>query len=162
MTILEVVVSLVLLIGVGTMVLSALGYVERAAARDRIRLAAYEACHRIILQFIDDPESIRRASDPVFVNGYEFGFEFIEELLVSETREEGGVFGVAQREYDLETLLSNKLKLVRVRVWLTERKAGFAPEQTVASLNRMYNIMNNPERLLEELRAATAGMRDNQ
>ena len=38
-TILEVITSLVLLIGIGTMVLSAFGYIERAAARDRIRLA---------------------------------------------------------------------------------------------------------------------------
>ncbi len=164
-TILEVVTSLVLLVGVGTMVLSAFGYVERAAARDRVRLAGYEAVHRIILQFIDDPDSIRRAEnrgDPVLVNNYEFHFELIEELLVSETNEAGGVVGVAQREYDLQTLLSNKLKLIRVRVWLSDPTAGFAPRQTVASINRIYNIMNNPEQLLNELREATAEMRDNQ
>jgi len=164
-TILEVITSLVLLVGVGTMVLSALGYVERAAARDRIRLAGYEAVHRIILQFIDDPDSIRSAQRrgiPVVVNNYEFTFELIEELLVSETTEAGGVVGVAQREFDLETLLSNKLKLIRVRVWMNETTAGYAPKQTVASINRIYNIMNNPEQLLNELRAATAEMRDNQ
>lgn len=161
-TILEVVISLTMLVGVGTMVLSAFGYVERSAARDRIRLAGYEACHRIILQFIDEPDLIRNARDPVVVDGYEFGFEFIEELLVSESRDGGGTVGVAQREYDLEALLSNKLKLIRVRVWLTEQNAGFQPEQTVASLNRMYNIMNNPDQLLNELREATARMRDNQ
>ncbi|XOV76866.1 MAG: hypothetical protein ACFHWZ_08600 [Phycisphaerales bacterium] len=60
-TILEVITSLVLLIGVGTMVLSAFGYVERAAARDRIRLAGHEAAHRIILQFIDEPNPILAA-----------------------------------------------------------------------------------------------------
>jgi len=164
-TILEVITSLALLVGVGTMVLSAFGYVERAAARDRVRLAGYEAVHRIILQFIDEPDSIRRAErrgDPVLVNNYEFHFELIEELLVSETNEGGGVVGVAQREYDLQTLLSNKLKLIRVRVWLSNPTAGYAPQQTVASINRIYNIMNNPEQLLDELRAATAEMRDNQ
>jgi len=167
-TILEVITSLVLLVGVGTMVLSALGYVERAAARDRIRLAGYEAVHRIILQFIDDPQSIRTSLDsrrrsihPAFVNGYEFGFQLDEELLVSETSETGGVVGVARADYDLEELLSSKLKLIRVRVWLTEGKAGYAPEQTVASINRIYNIMNNTEQLLDELRAATAERRDN-
>lgn len=164
-TILEVITSLVLLIGVGTMVLSAFGYVERAAARDRIRLAGYEATHRIILQFIDDPDSIRNAQfrgDPVLVNDYEFGFELTEDLLVSETNDSGAVVGTVQEEFDLETLLSNKLKLIRVRVWLNERKAGYAPEQTVASIERIYNIMNNPENLLKYLREQTAEMRDNQ
>lgn len=164
-TILEVITSLALLVGVGTMVLSALGYVERAAARDRIRLAGYEAVHRIILQFIDEPDSIRsaqRRATPIVVNEYEFAFELIEELLVSETNEAGGVVGVAQQDYDLQTLLSNKLKLIRVRVWMTEPTAGYAPEQTVASINRIYNIMNNTEQLLDELRAATAERRDNQ
>lgn len=164
-TILEVITSLALLVGVGTMVLSALGYVERAAARDRIRLAGYEAVHRIILQFIDDPDSIRsaqRRSDPVVVNNYEFAFELIEEVLVTESNEAGGVVGVAQQDYDLQTLLSSKLKLIRVRVWMTEPVAGYAPQQTIASINRIYNIMNNTEQLLNELREATAEMRDNQ
>lgn len=161
-TILEVITSLVLLFGVGSMVLSAFGYVERAAARDRIRLAGHEAAHRIILQFIDDPDSIRNATDPVLVNGQEFGFELTEELLVSESNDSGGFVGTARREFDLETLLSNKLKLIRVRVWINERKAGYAPMQTVASLERIYNIMNNPDVLLQFLRDQTAEMRDNE
>ena len=164
-TILEVITSLVLLVGIGAMVLSAFGYVERAAARDRIRLAGYEATHRIILQFIDNPDSIRDAQatgDPVLVNDYEFGFELTEDLLVSETNDSGAIVGTAQQEFDLETLLSNKLKLIRVRVWLNERKAGFAPEQTVASIDRIYNIMNDPENLLQYLREQTAEIRDNQ
>ena len=47
-------------------------------------------------------------------------------------------------------------------MWLNERKAGYAPEQTVASIERIYNIMNNPENLLKYLREQTAEMRDNQ
>ncbi len=168
-TILEVVVSLVLMVGVGSMVLSAFGYLERAAARDRIRLAAYEAAHRIVLQFIDDPTTIRSLLDPsglsrepVLVNGEEFRFILTEDLLVTENNESGGAIGRAQSEFDLETLLSNKLKFIQVRVSLTERKAGFAPEQTIASIDRIYNIMNNPETLLQFLRDQTAEMRDNE
>ena len=168
-TILEVVVSLVLMVGIGSMVLSAFGYLERAAARDRIRLAAYEAAHRIVLQFIDDPTTIRstldsqnRSTDPVFVNGEEFSFRLTEDLLVTENSDSGGMVGTAQSEFDLETLLSNKLKLIHVEVWLNERKAGFAPEQQIARIDRIYNIMNNPETLLQFLREQTAEMRDNE
>jgi len=164
-TILEVITSLVLLIGVGTMVLSAFGYVERAAARDRIRLAGHEAAHRIILQFIDEPNPIlaaRDREDPVLVNGHEFYFWLDERVLVSETNDSGAVVGTAQDSVDIETLLTNKLKLISVRVWIDERKAGFAPKQTVASIDRIYNIMNDPENLLEVLRRETAKMRDNQ
>ncbi|MFG0294129.1 MAG: type II secretion system protein [Phycisphaerales bacterium JB050] len=168
-TILEVIVSLVLMVGIGSMVLSAFGYLERAAARDRIRLAAYEAAHRIVLQFIDDPDTIRglldssgRSKDPVFVNGEEFGFKLTEDLLVTENNEAGGVVGTVQSEFDLETLLSNKLKLIHVEVSLNERKAGFSPMQQIASIDRIYNIMNNPETLLKFLRDQTAEMRDNE
>ncbi|XOV76865.1 MAG: hypothetical protein ACFHWZ_08595 [Phycisphaerales bacterium] len=70
--------------------------------------------------------------------------------------------GTAQDSVDIETLLTNKLKLISVRVWIDERKAGFAPKQTVASIDRIYNIMNDPENLLEVLRRETAKMRDNQ
>jgi type II secretory pathway pseudopilin PulG len=175
LTILEVVASLAMLGGVASGVLGAVSFMSRTTERDRVRLAAYEAAHRLILQYLDDAKSVYRKTDPVVVSGISFRFAFsAAELTASEdSMSPGGTSSVEVRSakartgmpsspQELEQLLKTQLEQVTVRVWLEEPRAGYRAGEPIAELVRVYDITRDMDRLMKMLLDAVSTTRDNQ
>ncbi|MBX3403971.1 MAG: hypothetical protein KF699_11230 [Phycisphaeraceae bacterium] len=71
-TLLEIILSVVLLTGVATAILAAISYVEAGDGRDRRRLAAHEIGGRLVLQWLDDFDKMPAPLEPIPYNRDEF------------------------------------------------------------------------------------------
>jgi hypothetical protein len=71
-TLLEIILSVVLLAGVATAILAAISYIEAGDGRDRKRLAAHEIGGRLVLQWLDDFDKMPAPLEPIPYNRDEF------------------------------------------------------------------------------------------
>lgn len=71
-TLLEIILSVVLLSGVATAIVAAISYVEAGDARDRRRVAAHEIGGRLVLQWLDDFAKMPAPLEPIPYNRDEF------------------------------------------------------------------------------------------
>lgn len=169
LTVLEVVASLVMLGGITTGVVSAIGFMSRTTERDRVRLAAHEAAHRLILQYLDNPKSVYDQKDPVEVQGFRFLFAF-EVAELNAGQDAGAKVDVRTASSraglptmaNLTNLLNTQLEQVTARVWLTEPRAGYRAGEPIAEIVRVYDIARDMDRLMKMLIDAVAPTRDNQ
>ncbi len=143
LSLLEVILSVVMLTGVTTSIMSAIAYVERADARDKRRLAAHEIGNRLILQWLDDSKSMPEPRLPIaYGDRYEFFFELSVTPVMMELNE---------RQTRGETALQalDRYRLVAVRVFDSdEPELGQAvPGEELALLWRLYDpaAARNPD-----------------
>ncbi len=160
LTILEIVVALVLLVGAGAMFTSSIGFIERSGARHAQRLAAHEAAHRLILQYIEDESSVRNGIQRVDLQDGTFAFDYELEEVVLVASGEGKRDARHYADIPIQDLLTNRLKRVTIHIYpLGMRGVG----RPLASVTRVYDIVSgNIEELLERLMRQTAEDRANQ
>lgn len=143
LSLLEVVLSVVMLTGVATSIMSAIAYVERADARDKRRLAAYEVANRLVLQWLDDSKQMPEPNLPI---AYGDRYQFFFELSVTQVRME-----LNEEQNRAETTLQglDRYRLVAVRVFDSDDsdpRASVAGEE-LALLWRIYDpaFNRNPD-----------------
>jgi type II secretory pathway pseudopilin PulG len=165
MTVLEVIAALAVLAGVASMVTGVLQFQRRAAEIDRTRLAAAEAAHRLILQYIEDSRSVENARAPVEIDGELYDFTLRVDVLISRGSGDDGA--PARREardaaaVPIIDLLTNRLKRVTIRSWPADQRFAFGPDNPAAELTRTYDVLVNQEQLIEDIMQGTAEQRDN-
>jgi hypothetical protein len=142
-TFLEVVFSAVILSLAAGAISGAFALIERLSLRDDARLAGYEVAHRLILQFMDDPDSLPPEHLPLEMGKFTFRYTLGKEALVED---EAGESGVERREgrnvnnLDMAARLKGRLLLLRVQVnWV--RSDGYVDE--IASLSRVFDPFGN-------------------
>jgi hypothetical protein len=145
-TVIEVVVALAILTLVAGMTAGVIGLLQSWRDIERTKLAGYEAAHRLIVQFNEDPRSVKRARYPVEVDGELFDYEIEESILriedvTGEARVEPSSISMADARSNPTLALSNPLWRVEVRVYARHRNAGYAPGEEVARLSRLYNLL---------------------
>jgi type II secretory pathway component PulJ len=150
--VLEVVIALAILALATGMVTAALGGLQGMRARAEHKLAAAEAAHRVILQFNDDPRSVQRADAPIEVNGYVFDFQIRQSVLrideftgTARIEPTTATFG----DISVREQIQNRLWRVEVDVLAREPGYGFQPGDVVASMNRVYDYLADPDRLFD-------------
>lgn len=148
-TFLEAVLGVVLLGLVTASLAGAVSFMNKADARLSRKLAAAELGNRLILQFIDDRESLPQPSLPIEYNGTLFRWSLDEEPVKFNVRSEGtgqsssGVGGGASLD---------RVRYVVVRVWLDGESGGsrdFTNEVPHAVLTRLVDPLAfaNPDSL---------------
>lgn len=139
LSLLEVVLSVVMLTGVATSIMSAISYIERADARDKRRLAAYEIGNRLILQWLDDNKQMPEPHLPI---AYGDRYQFFFELSVSQVRME-----LNEEQNRSETTLQglDRYRLVAVRVFDSDESDSRnpVPGEELALLWRVYDPAYN-------------------
>ncbi len=135
LTLLEVILSVVILTGVATSIVSAIAYVEGADARDRRRLAAHEIANRLVLQWLDDNKAMPEAWLPI---AYGDRYEFFYDLSITQVRME-----LNQKQVRTETVLQglDRYRLVAVRVFDADYSDPRrpVPGEELALLWRVYD-----------------------
>lgn len=138
-TFLEVVFGAVILSLAAGAISGAFALIERLSLRDDARLAGYEVAHRLILQYMDDPESLPPEHLPLEMGKFRFRYTLGKEALLEDPAGEAGVErreGRNVSQLDMAARLRGRLLLLRVQVnW--ERGDGFIDE--VASLSRVFD-----------------------
>jgi hypothetical protein len=158
-TFLEVVFSAVILSLAAGAITGAFALIERLSLRDDARLAGYEVAHRIILQFMDDPESLPPDRLPIEMGRFRFRYTLGKEALLEES---AGETGVERREgrnvsnLDMTQRLRGRLMLLTVRVeW--ERPGGFDEVATLSRVFDPFGDASDPMGLLKQFRDAAEG-----
>ncbi len=148
-TFLEAVLGVVLLGLVTASLAGAVSFMNKADARLSRKLAAAELGNRLILQFIDDRESLPSPSLPIEYNATLYRWSLDEEPVKFNVRNEGtgqstsGVGGGASLD---------RVRYVVVRVWLDTESGGsreFTSDVPHAVLTRLVDPLafSNPDSL---------------
>lgn len=155
LTILESVLATVLLGVVASVLLAALNTMWRSQVRLAQTLGAAETANRIVLQYLDDRSALESQSGrPLNYGSWSFRWE-LEESSVRFTPPAGVAGAAAENRVERGVAANfNRLKLVRVRVWLDERNEGgsflasrAAPHFEMTRLVDPLNIGRNPDSL---------------
>lgn len=142
LTLLEVVFAMALL---GLLVMStmaAISYVQTAQAREQRMLAASELANRLILMYIDDPNSPWNEGDTIT---WSTGEKYRWELIRSNIELTDAVTPSTETNAPSIDLRAG-LHLIRARVWLDSESGGtmqFAMTTPHAELARLINPMAN-------------------
>ncbi len=145
LSLLEVVLSVVMLTGVATSIMSAVAYIERADARDKRRLAAHEIANRLVLQWLDDSKQMPEPLLPIaYGDRYQFFFELSVTPVVMELNEQQ-----LRSENTLQGL--DRYRIVSVRVFdsdTTDPRRP-VPGEELALLWRVYDpsAARNPDQI---------------
>jgi len=152
LTILEVVVALAVLTLTAGMLSGAVGLLQSWRGTERVKLAGYEAAHRLIVQFNEDPESVSEARYPVEVDGFLFDYEVTESIMRIDMSAGGGrveptSLSLGDVREDMSLIgdaLANPWR-VEVRVLAREREGGYLPGDEIARLSRTYSLVSSGE-----------------
>jgi hypothetical protein len=146
LSLLEVVLSVVMLTGVATSIMSAIAYVERADARDKRRLAAHEIANRLILQWLDDSKQMPEPNLPI---AYGDSYQFFFELSVTQVRME---LNEEQTRSDVTLQGLDRYRLVAARVFDADESdpGNPVPGEELALLWRVYDpaFNRNPDAMV--------------
>lgn len=158
LTMLEVVFAMALLGLVATTSMAALSYVHKSHAREQKTLAASEIASRLILMYIDDPESPDKEGDLIeWINGEKYRYK-LDHGTVNITSAVPAPSDSASNVIGLDSI-----HMVKVRVWLSEENGGsvsFNTKAPHAVLSRLIDPMSaitrpdSQERMLQKYGAA--------
>ena len=148
LTFVEVIVCLGIVAGAAGLVFGTVGFLERVALHNRDRLNGTEVAHRVILQWIDDFQSLRGQVHRVEHDGRMYQFDVWEEVLLTESgNEPGSSRSTSQRRSSVkadnvsaEDRLNAQIHQITVDVFL-ELPDGSRSARPVATLVRSYNPM---------------------
>lgn len=160
LTILEVIISLAILSGIGSVLFGTIGFTENAAKYDRHRLNAMEVAHRIVIQWIDDPKWIRNQPKRTEYDGHMYVFDVQELILVNDAEGDNidaNVRGRVILQSDLEAMgqegagriAESALRVLGIRVWL-QHEDGSVDADPLVHMTRTY-WLNATKRGQEEM-----------
>lgn len=146
MTFLEVVLAVVLIGMLASTIAMMTGSLERTQRRQKHLLAAHELANAIILQYVDDPDSVPSGFEPVAYNDAEYRFEFKE----SRARVTLDAAAMENERASRNERNVDRVKLVSVTVWPSEDFGGavrFSDGLPHASLSRLVDPLSfaNPD-----------------
>ncbi len=140
---LEVVVAMALLGLIATTSMAALSFIHKAHTREQRLLAASEIASRLVLMYIDDPESPGKEGNSIeWINGEKYRYKVdhgtvnITSAVPAPTDSRENVIGL------------DAIHIVKVRVWLGEESGGSLNFNT----NTPFAVMT---RIIDPLAALT-------
>lgn len=145
LTFIEVVVATGILAGLATMIVGTLSFMENATLRQKHRLNATEVAHRVICQFLDDPDKLPDKNLPIQQGEHLYRFILRDEILVTE---DSGTEGLRQgqgrnvTQMDPQEQLRSMLGRVTVQVYLDEPDNPIATDAPMAELVRVYGTLS--------------------
>lgn len=141
---LEVVLATAMLAGMAASVLGSLGFLQSVIGREKHRLAGTEVAHRVITQYLEDPDLLPDEKLPIQQGDTLYRVAFREEVLTDETDAETNTRRqVSRNRQDLspEQQLTGLLRRVTVLVYLFEPQTRAEASEPVAQLSRTYSYL---------------------
>lgn len=149
MTFLEAILAVVLLSMVATTLSSAVSFMSQSQKRLEQKLGAAELANRLILQYIDDRDSLPDRSLPIEydMDLYRWTLEEAPVKFVFDSQAQSDDSGRVGGGVSL-----NRIKLITIRVWLGPDSGGsrsFDPSVPNTIVNRLIDPLafNNPDSL---------------
>ncbi|MDX2016241.1 MAG: type II secretion system protein [Planctomycetota bacterium] len=159
MTFLEVVIAVAILGLTATMIFSGLGWVTDRQTRDRQGMASAELANRLLLQYLDDRNSLPQRSLPLAYGTERFRWT----MDVAPITITPAVTATGDNTAQTNNLRTERLEHVTITVWLSEESGGAmnpTPDIPSATLSRIVDplALNNPDSA-SNLLSSDAGIR---
>ena len=153
-TLLEVVLSVVLLALASSALMSTVGYVRTLNAIEEQRLACAEIGNRLLLMKLDDEQSMPSRGSPIAYNGRSYRWSIEERPIRIDAREP------ARRQRVSGGTGLGRLRQLTVRVWLSEQSGGSSSSNAAVptvELIRLYDplLPSNPDTLNSMINSET-------
>lgn len=167
LTLIETVLAATLLGLVAAGVFGAISSMVAGQERFQERLAAAELCNRLIIQYLDDKESMPNSGTSLAYADRRYRWSYKEEAVrikLPERRASQGTGGAAPPTTQQRQQMLDGLKLVSVRVWLAEESGGSSdasgatPQFAMTRLISTVNFGRNPDSF-ENMLSTEAGRR---
>lgn len=145
MTFIEVVVATGILAGLATMILGTLSFMENATLRQKHRLNATEVAHRVICQFLDDPDKLPDKNLPIQQGEHYYRFILRDEILVTEESDTDRLRhgqGRVTSQMDAQEQLRSMLGRVTVQVYLHDPGNPIDTGAPMCELVRVYGTLS--------------------
>lgn len=153
---LEVIIAVAIISLTVGMISTMTGFTARSGARNAVNVAAAEAAHRLIVQYIEDEASLMRQASrglPVQVGDRLFRFT-AEQLVLSidlgaTYSQDQGTIQSSTRETGSDFIenLGERLRMVRINVYATTTEGGYQPGEHIVSLERVYDYLDSEDLL---------------
>lgn len=141
---LEVVLATAMLAAMAASVLGSISFLQSVIGREKHRLAGTEVAHRVITQYLEDPDLLPDEKLPIQQGDTLYRVAFREEVLTDEAGEEGQPrrkVGRNRDELSPEQQLTGLLRRVTVSVFLFEPRTLAEAAEPVAELSRTYSYL---------------------
>ena len=146
----ESVVAVAILAILASTVIGGISMVMSQQVRQQRRLACAELSNRLILMYLDDPDTMPDQSLPIGYGNEKFRWELIENpVQINSARTD-----LAAELQDKTSMTLDRLNAVTIRVWLSEQSGGtFAPSPQAPTyaitrlIDPVSNITRNPDSL---------------
>lgn len=149
LSLLEVVFAMALLGVVAMAVMSAISYVQNSQVREQRTLAANELANRLLLMYIDDPNSPWNEGETItWTTGEKYRWEMIRSSITLQAAVEPATDSQASASRS-PINVNDRVHLVRARVWLDADSGGtpdFSLSTPHAELSRLMDPMANMTR----------------
>jgi type II secretory pathway pseudopilin PulG len=166
LTMIEVVMALATLVIASSMILASVSFMETTAARNTTRLEAMEVAHRVIMQYIDEPDDLKQFNQRYQYNRSFYRFEVREEILqIDESTDIPGLTrreGALAKDLNMEDTFKSLLYQVTVTVYRENPNYPDAiPTTPHTQLVRLYNPISlferDEDRLLDWITQVLSG-----
>jgi hypothetical protein len=142
-TFVEVALAVALLAGLAGVIATAYDGIGKMTTHEQDRLYATEVAHRLILNYLLDPESLPDPGERIpYGDDIFFRHDLITEMLIEEDSEDDNVAvrkAVLESKATKNQRLGSGLKMVTVKIFHT-RDSGFADlNKPLATVTRIYN-----------------------
>lgn len=146
LTMLEVIFAMAILGLVVMATMSAVSYVHASQAREQRTLAAYEIANRLVLMYIDDPNSPWNEGDTI---GWPSGEQYRWEIIRSDVKVDSAVPPPTEMNTQGGGFGMDRIHMIRARVWLDAPYGGtqeFSVDAPHAELARLMDPIANMTR----------------
>jgi len=143
MTLIEVMLAVAMLAGLAAVVSTAYDGIGRMSRLEQHKLYAEEIAHRLILNYLLDPESLPEPGERIpYADEFYFRHEIDEEMLVPQPGSDESLDRRSpqkQRDLDDETRFASTLKMITIRVYPFDETGVGTVDSPLAVLRRIYN-----------------------
>jgi len=119
LTILEVVLAATLAALIALTVTTSISYLYKSQSRERQKLACAELCHRLLLQYLDDPKLMPNAALPIKYGPDYYRFRWQDDPVIIRRAVPRANASPAAASVGIE-----RFRYVTVEVWLSEESGG--------------------------------------
>lgn len=146
----ESVVAVAILAILASTVIGGISMVMSQQVRQQRRLACAELSNRLILMYLDDPDTMPDQSLPIGYGNEKFRWELVENpVQINSARAD-----LAAELQDKTSMTLDRINAVTIRVWLSEQSGGTiapSPQAPTYAITRLVdpvsNITRNPDSL---------------
>ncbi|MEQ8850851.1 MAG: type II secretion system protein [Phycisphaerales bacterium] len=151
LTLLEVVLSILMLAIISASVLSAISYMQSKTVMEKHRLNAVEVAHRVIAQQLDNPDLVPDESLPIQQGDSLYYYRMVPQVIMQGDEDAGSadvLEGVRRADVSASDQLRHRLHQLVVHVYASDEEGRIDQSEPLATVVRVYNLLKGDQEVV--------------